>query len=386
MPDPDLATLHRLRNPAPSQTRRLLLKAALGASAALALPGCATHVARPIARGSQLVLPRLQVEEALVVREVAGLRPFRPAGFRVEPERIGDKLVIHNYGHGGCGVTLSWGTAELALEHALAQPERRAAVLGCGAVGLATARLLQDHGFDVVLYTRELPPDTVSNIAGAQWGPSSLLDREYRTPEFGARLARAARFANRRFQLLPSERFGIRWMPLYFVSQKPEFTPGWDWGQTPELFRTRTHAPGTHPFGDRYLHEIQTMIIEPTIYLPAMMDAFRLAGGRIVVREFRGVEEVAALAEPVVLNCTGLGARDLFNDSTMLPIKGQLTVLVPQPEIDYATIAGRFYMFPRRDGIQLGGTHERGAWSTTPDPTQSAEILEGHRQLFAWNS
>ena len=70
----------------------------------------------------------------------------------------------------------------------------------------------------------------------------------------------------------------------------------------------------------------------------------------------------------------------------MLPIKGQLTVLVPQPEIDYATIAGRFYMFPRRDGIQLGGTHERGDWSTTPDPAKSAEILEGHRRLFAWNT
>ncbi|WP_242109423.1 NAD(P)/FAD-dependent oxidoreductase [Luteimonas aquatica] len=364
--------------------RRRLLQAALGSAALLALPGCVTRIAAPSAAAARLQLPRLQVDPALVIREVAGLRPFRPTGFRVEPERLGEKLVIHNYGHGGCGVTLSWGTAELALELALAQPQRRAAVLGCGAVGLATARLLQDHGFDVTLYARELPPDTVSNIAGAQWGPSALTDRELRTPEFGARLARASRFAHRRFQLLPDQRYGIRWMPLYFVSKKPGFEPGWEWAQTPELFRTRTHAPGTHPFAGRYLHEIQTMIIEPTIYLPAMIDAVRLAGGRVVVRGFAHLDEVAALPEPLVFNCTGLGARDLFGDASMLPIKGQLTVLAPQPEIDYATIAGRYYMFPRRDGIQLGGTHERNVWSTEPDPALSAQILEGQRKVFDW--
>lgn len=365
------------------RSRRRLLAGALAGGALLTLGGCATRAAGPVPPRGRLALPLPDLDPSLLIREVAGLRPFRPAGFRVEPERFGDTLVIHHYGHGGCGVTLSWGTADLVLRHALAQPERRAAVLGCGAVGLATARLLQDHGFEVTIYARELPPDTVSNVAGAQFGPSGLLDAEHRSDAFGAQLAHAARFAHRRFQLLPGERYGVRWMPLYFVSRRPAWSPGWEWALTPELFRARTHAPGTHPLGDRYLHEVQTMIIEPTIYLPAMTDAFRLAGGRIEVRALRGVEDVRALPERLAVNCTGLGARALFGDASLQPVRGQLAVIVPQPEIDYAVIgAGGTYLFPRRDGLQLGGTHERGAWSTAPDPATTADILARHRRLF----
>jgi hypothetical protein len=43
-------------------------------------------------------------------------------------------------------------------------------------------------------------------------------------------------------------------------------------------------------------------------------------------------------------------------------------------------------MFPRRDGILLGGTHERGDWSLQPDPATELRILAGHRELFGWNA
>jgi glycine/D-amino acid oxidase-like deaminating enzyme len=95
------------------------------------------------------------------------LRPFRPSGFVLRREELGPKTIIHNYGHGGCGVTLSWGTAHLAVEEALKTNQTKYAVLGCGAVGLATARLLQRRGFEVTIYAKDLPPNTTSNIAGA---------------------------------------------------------------------------------------------------------------------------------------------------------------------------------------------------------------------------
>lgn len=365
-------------------TRRALLKMASTAAAGLVLPACAVRPTRGLGANGSLTLPMPHIADHLVIREVAGLRPFRPQGFRVDAERFDDTLVIHNYGHGGCGVTLSWGTARLALDLALAQPHRRAAVLGCGAVGLATARLFQDHGFEVGLYARELPPDTTSNIAGALWAPSYLLDDEHQTPAFAHQLARASRFAHRYFQLLPDRRYGVRWIPLYMLSSRPQPRLGWDWAVTPELFRSRTHSPGTHPFGDRYAHEYRMMMIEPSIYLPAMMDAFRLAGGTLTVRELRGIDEVLALPESVVINCTGLGARNLFGDDSLMPIKGQLTVIAPQPRIDYGVIDGAagLYMFPRRDGLQLGGTRDRGDWSVTPDRQAADALLNGHRRLF----
>jgi len=55
------------------------------------------------------------------------------------------KTVIHNYGHGGAGITLSWGTAQLAVEEAAKIETRECGVIGCGVVGLSTARMLQQR-------------------------------------------------------------------------------------------------------------------------------------------------------------------------------------------------------------------------------------------------
>ena len=65
-----------------------------------------------------------------------------------------------------------------------------------------------------------------------------------------------------------------------------------------------------------------------------------------------------ALDDPVIINCTGLGSRDLFSDYDLILVKGQLTFLLPQPEVDYMVISGGLYMFPRSDGILLGGSFE----------------------------
>jgi glycine/D-amino acid oxidase-like deaminating enzyme len=126
------------------------------------------------------------------------------------------------------------------------------------------------------------------------------------------------------------------------------------------------------------------MLVEPAIYLHAVLQDFLLSGGRLVVREFRSVPEIMQLSEPVVVNCTGLGAKLLFGDEELTPIRGQLCVLVPQPEIDYVTIQVEdfLYMMPRHDGIILGGTHERDAWNLTPDVRATERILAGNALLF----
>ena len=125
------------------------------------------------------------------------------------------------------------------------------------------------------------------------------------------------------------------------------------------------------------------MLIEPPVYLNAVMRDFLLAGGKIVVREFAALEAFLSLPEPVILNCTGLGAKALLKDEDLTPIKGQLTVLLPQPEVDYITLGPEgLYMFPRRDGILLGGTHEEGVWTLDPDPVAAERILQGHMKVF----
>jgi D-amino-acid oxidase len=124
------------------------------------------------------------------------------------------------------------------------------------------------------------------------------------------------------------------------------------------------------------------MMIEPHTYLNALLRDFYVAGGRIVAREFHNREAIARLREPAIFNCTGLGSRALFGDEELIPVRGQLEVLLPQPEIDYCYLAGSAYMFPRSDGIILGGTWDHEDWSLQPKPEQTTRILQAHAEIM----
>src|SRR5260370_28072141 len=180
--------------------------AALGAGVGGCFERCSPH-RWPAPPPRQLA--RVKVGSERIIRTVVGLRPFRPSGFVLKSEALGAKTLIHNYGHGGGGVTLWWGTAHLATELAQATGHRQAAVLGCGAVGLASARLLQRRGVEVTIYARELPPHTTSNIAGAQWSPFSVSDHDRQTPAFILQFTRAARLSRRYFQVLVGPYYGV---------------------------------------------------------------------------------------------------------------------------------------------------------------------------------
>ena len=148
--------------------RSFLGSTALGLTG-LALPGCATTPSPPNARTG--CLPAVDVDESRVIRTLAGLRPYRAGGFVVRAEALGDKRLVHNYGHGGAGITLSWGSARLAVDLGLPGHRGPVAVIGAGVMGLSTARLVQEAGYPVTIYAKALPPDTTSNIAGGQFHP-----------------------------------------------------------------------------------------------------------------------------------------------------------------------------------------------------------------------
>jgi D-amino-acid oxidase len=370
----------------PRLGRRAWLKQAAAGCAGLALAGCAP---RPVPLvwpppGRPRTFARVNVSPDRVIRTVAGLRPFRRSGFVVRAERLDGRTIVHNYGHGGGGITLSWGTAHLAADEALQPGEQRFAVIGCGAVGLATARLLQRRGGEVTIYARDLPPATTSNMAGAQWSPFTVADPDSRTAAFDDQFDRAVRLSSRYFQDLVGDRYGVRWIENYALSDdRPEPGRGARRGIEDLFPDTVDLARHEHPFPVRYARRFATMFIDMPVYLEAVLQDFRLMGGRLVVREFSGLPELLAVDEPVIVNCTGLGARALFQDEELTPIKGQLSVLLPQPEVDYLTLYGGLYMFPRRDGILLGGTFERGVWTLEPNEAETRRILDGHQRFFA---
>ena len=361
-------------------SRRAALKQTMAAAGgALLLSACGRRALSLDA--APRAFAKVRVSPDRVIRSIAGLRPFRPSGFVVRAVRADDRTIVHNYGHGGGGITLSWGSSSLAVDLAAAAGQSRVAVIGCGIMGLTTARLLQDRGFDATIYTKDLSPNTTSNIAGGQWSPFTVFDDDAATPEFRQQFERAAVLSNRYFQNLVGDTYGVRWIENYVLRNNPP-SPQQANPINKLYFEQATLPRSEHPFAAPYVSRFTTMLIEPPVFLPAITRDFLLRGGKIHIREFREPRDLFSLEETVVVNCSGLGARTLANDAELTPIKGQLAILLPQPEVDYIMLKGDYYMFPRRDGIVLGGTHDRGEWAPDADPAVTARILTNHRAIF----
>jgi D-amino-acid oxidase len=356
------------------------------ATAAAPMLGAASSVAvaAQAAAAARRLVP-LDVALDRVTRTTVGLRPFRAGGFVLRAEGVDRKTIVHDYGHGGGGMSLSWGTALLAGELAAQTEKRSAAVIGSGVIGLSTARVLQDAGFTVTIYARDLLPNTTSNVSGAQWTPTSLFDPAKVDDAFRAQYVRAATLAYGRFQTLLGDDYGVRWIENYDCHDQPDspFLNGAAQHAIAGLYpEVATYGPGKHPFPTPYATRILTMLIEPNRYLRALQRDYLLRGGKIVVRAFTDVGQLVALDEQLVMNCTGLGAKPLFGDEQLEPVRGQLSVLAPQPGVDYATLHGGRYMFPRSDGIVLGGTFQHGATSLDPDDATVRTIVADHAAFF----
>src|SRR6266404_1526199 len=84
------------------------------------------------------------------------IRPFRTKGPNLDVEQIGDAMVVHNYGHGGSGWSLSWGSADMQVQKAMSRSPKKIAVIGSGIIGLTSAVVAQRAGAQVTIYTREL--------------------------------------------------------------------------------------------------------------------------------------------------------------------------------------------------------------------------------------
>ena len=355
----------------------LLDRRTFAASSAALLTGCASVGGRPRTFADCTPLPRVLADESRVIRTVAGLRPYRRTGFVVRREALGDKALVHNYGHGGGGITLSWGSSKLATELGLPGHSGPVAVIGAGVMGLSTARLVQDAGFPVTIYTAALPPDTTSNIAGGQIEPYAVFDPDHVTPAFMDQFKRAFDYSWRRFQIMVGDDYGIRWLPTYVERDSPE-------AQLLDTFPpvNRMLTPAEFPFPWTTALRYDTMYVETGRYLRQMTRDVQIAGGKVEVRRFAAPADLAALPETLIFNCTGLGSRDLFNDQDMRPARGQLAILEPQPEVRYAITGGPGYMFPRPDGILLGGTFELDQFDPTPNAQTIARMVARHKRFF----
>jgi glycine/D-amino acid oxidase-like deaminating enzyme len=343
------------------------------------LSGCATLGGVPTTVADCLSLVPVKVDPTRIIRTMAGLRPYRDSGFVVRAEALGEKRLVHNYGHGGAGITLSWGSSRLAVDIGLPGHSGPVAVIGAGAMGMTTARLVQEAGFPVTIYAKALPPHTTSNIAGGQISPFGHYKDSAVTPEWRRQFAAAMDYSWRRWQIMVGDEYGIRWLPTYEESSQPVLRGEWMDSYYPS---GRTVSKSGHPFPIDNVVAFETMYVETGHFLRQMLRDIAIAGGKIEVRDFASAQAIQGLAEKLVFNCTGLGARALFGDEELQPVRGQLAILLPQPEVGYAFAGSSGYMFPRPDGIILGGSFERNQWEASPQPADIARIIASHKRFF----
>jgi len=340
---------------------------------ALGLGGCATGAMTGLAPSPSpgVYAPRLAPLRASMNRVfdiTVCLRPFRAAGPRLEAETIGDALVIHNYGHGGSGWSLSWGSGTLAVRMAMGNsPQsgspKTVAVIGCGAIGLTSALLAQEAGAKVTIYARDLLPDARSARATGSWTPDSRIAlTQTAGPAFADRWEEMARISFKRYRRylgLPGT--PVEWSDRYNLfdgppDSEPDPEDPLGFAHYGERIRdlnghSEVLPAGSTPFPTPYVRRNSSMQFNVADYAHTLMADFLAGGGRIERREFHSPAEFADLPEKVVINCPGYGARALCKDESITPVRGQITWLIPQPEVNYGLYYNGVSVLSRRDGI-----------------------------------
>jgi D-amino-acid oxidase len=377
--------------------RRGLLRASLLGSGMLA--GCSTAPGGSSFEAAPPLVP-IRARTDRIFDIAVCLRPFRPAGPRVDTERLGDILVVHNYGHGGSGWSLSWGSSARAVRLAMQASPGEVAVIGCGVLGLTSAILAQRAGARVTIYAREQLPLTTSARATGEWTPDSRIAlANAAAPDFAAvweEMARTAFKAHRDYLGLPGT--PVEWIDQYSVSDdnsrsqptgaasgSQSAPPAVDFANysrriadlTP-IWR-RVPADAT-PFKAGSVARSEIMIFNIADYGHTLLNDFFIAGGQFRHAEFQAPLQIAALGKKVVINCTGYGARALWKDDTLTPVRGQIARLIPQPDVRYGLTYRQVIAVPRRDGIVVQ-SFEGGEMKGYGDANEAVDRAEAEQAV-----
>jgi len=287
------------------------------------------------------------------------------------------------------------------VNKALAQSPDRVAVVGCGALGLTSALLAQAAGKPVTIYARELIQQSFSARASGSFTPDSRIAlTDAASPEFPALWEQMARTSLKTFRgHLGLSGDPVRWIDRYVVSDQPpsaarppaegELHFAEYGSRLRDLFPpSEILRPEDTPFRADSVRRRSVLMFNIASYAQMLMTQFRIAGGRVEHREFHDPQDLAGLPEKVVINCTGYGARALWRDESVVPVRGQHGYLIPQAEFNYALAYRGVNVVPRSDGIvvqAVSGGDMRGYNndSLVPDAKESEEAVQTLAALYS---
>ena len=242
---------------------------------------------------------------------------------------------------------------------------RAVTVVGAGVNGLTCGVVLQEAGFEVTLVAELLPPHTTSDLSAAIWYPYKALPVES--------VRRWSEISFHHFSKLsldPTSGVSMTWGEKWF--HRPMGDPWW------KPFNPSFSRPGSSHSGIRSTYRFQVPIIDMSHYLPHfLLPRFLSLGGRIIQKKLeKAVDETnSAFA---LVNCTGLGAKELVGDLECFPIRGQV-LKFPKANIteflmDTDHPLGMVYVIPRINDCIVGGSSDKNNNNAQASPKESEEI------------
>ena len=352
-------------------SRRQLLRLGAGAVLGLAAPaiiGSRTASAAPLRHGEILTIPNLRLNPGQY-RLAAGLRPTRKTGIRLGLDttvgRDQGKSIIHNYGHGGAGITLSLACSARVTKAVSDLVGRgalpRVAVIGSGVAGLTVARDLVAKWPRLalrILTKDQSLEDSTSWIAGGQFSPSGIIQGYQNNPQALRDLVQEAFDRIKGFSAATRRAYGIRERFNYSLADVGELRFAARTLGEPNVGNLPFDGLKSHDQG----HEYKTWLIEPQIFLHQLLREVQAKGARVRWgHPVTSTADLLQLPESVIINCSGLGSYDLVSDHDLTAVEGQLVLIDnPQGRLKYFVSGGcngeTSYLFCRSADIVIGGS------------------------------
>ena len=242
------------------------------------------------------------------------------------------------------------------------------AIVGAGICGLSTAYELLQAGYKVTLIAKEFSPNITSNKAAAFWFPYHIRNDE-----------RGIEWCKKSYSFFKEKSAdsltGISMISIIKASKKgADDETSW-LNYMPESsysILSENEIPNGYEKGCKAI----VPLIETQIFLPWLMNQIKEKGANIVQQEITDLQELEDNFD-VVVNCSALGARQLCNDATVIPFRGQVVLLEPGlPNYIFLDNQTPSYIVPRKDATIVGGTYEEGVYDAITEEQSLQEILQ----------
>lgn len=248
-------------------------------------------------------------------------------------------------------------------------------VVGAGVSGLSSAILLQDAGYDVTIWAKDVTPNTTSDVAAAFWYPYLCNPKH-----------KAITWAKNTYDyvtkvVMVDAGSGCTLRTAYDIYDHKVGDPWWK-----DAVPTYRHAAKSElPPGYVDGYKIRVPLMDSSRYMPWLMEEFFDSDGILVQKSVDNFDSCFTDFD-LVVNCTGLGSKELCNDDRLVPVRGQvlrasrqgLTEVISDDE----SVNKLTYIIPRHDDVIIGGTADVGNWDLTPDESTSKEIARKAQIIY----